>query len=129
MCVCVCSASTALYESPSISSLNTPSDPQEVYTETFWARKTSEINTKRNQPVVLVPVPEDSAVSLQVGQEELGVCVTGQQVPQTWETGLPHLPHTLHGQGPLDQERDTQSLCHTVSQGSPIGGQWIGDFI
>ena len=52
-------------------------------------------------PVVLVPVPEDRAVTLQVGQEELGLAVTAQQVPQAGEAGILHLPHTLLGRGSL----------------------------
>ena len=65
--------------------------------------------------MVLVAVPEDSAVSLQVGQEELGVGVTGEQVPQTGETRLLHLPHTLHSQGPLDTHtQDKLSLLCSI---------------
>lgn len=42
-------------------------------------------------PVVFFSVPEDSAVALQRGEEELTVLLAGQQVPQTCETRVLHL--------------------------------------
>lgn len=87
------------------------------------------ISKIRNSPAVLVVAPEDGAVSLQLRQEELRVDVTWQDVPETREAGVLHLPHTLQGQRPLwtKDQRQKQVIQVSGPTGSPEPGvvQWL----